>query len=1776
MKKRLICMLLTVLMVVSLFAGAGVSASAETVSYSTMTYRMASGDYVLRICQRLGLNYYVCKPAIMKLNNIQEGQWNKLPVGKLLTLPATDADAVVIATGHGSTAATQTAATTVAAGSTAAATLAATTPSSSATTTASASGDVIWWWIVPYQLRSGETVAAAMNSLGMSASQYWDTIQKINKIKDWGSSRTDTSILLPTVYPPASGFSRVTIYAHRMLASETPANVVASRGLDYNKIKPMLDILNEKYGGVAKVQTGERLFYPIASSGKVYGKDRVDGLYGLFSGLSSDNGTVEFYVNGERVYQAKAGETVTYVIKPAKGKAVKDIVLKLSNGQGDMYLNGSSFVMPASDVTLDASFQSGHTITLKTNYEGKAAVRVDGVGVDGAAKGAKVMVVSTDPSLAVDELYVNYTTLTGAKREQLTNIDQGFVMPDYDVTVEAYLKPVPTYSLFIMENDDQRVPEPDRPINTNGRFSLEVEGAKVTSAARGAEVKIVPDADTGFTVGQIWVFRHNTNVQIGVFNNTFVMPNVEVDVGVRFVPKGNNIRINPVEGGQFYATIGAADPNPSTIANRDANAVDEAGTNVRVYLNWIPDPNQPGYNMAGQAQMDLYDVTRNSDGLRIPVTWVDGAPSFRMPAGGATVTGGVVPAPQTYTARVYLDGVLIPNGQFKDLSFYTKGDSAPERSEFQDGSGTTTSGLATVPTVVGEYIALTYNGGKHITLARYEVWDAAEANMLAEETNQAKKTECFKMPNQSVVIHAYFVSDTVKIAAKDIKVNGSGTVGMLGQDPNNPVNWISVDGVKVGEPFALSLSPSAGYFFNNNPADGKARIKVTRKDNGGDVQLDPNVVPNPVQAVNGDGNPTGEWIFYFDKMPDESVSVEVTFDKIQLWVQLVAVDEVEPVPNQLNAAGSWKVTVNNKDTLVENILTDIYVDYDDTVTISLTDAGSTKYSFVKSIINSVVSTKKSFTLSGELARAAETLNQQGQPLNVTVVLRSKSLSGARNPIALKASVNDVKRGSVGFAIINASPDYQRPVDPLAIATEAYARDTVAIIPQAVLPDQYMTDAKHIRVNLNGGGYIEPTGPVDANGDGKAEEYTFVMPEGGYSSIKVDFIPVSYNLTVNTDPAAAAKALFEVSYQDYTTNNDVLLNTSFKQAPFGSKVKVTLTDAGKKLGVQIDSIDVVPTPTDKPEAITNGFQFTMPAANTTVTVKLSMKDNSDVPTGDPDPVSLAAANQVTLKKPDNNTISLALLYKDKNGTIINEAKPGETVTVEIQDPTGLLDGYEIKGGVINFRADGKTIETAAIGDDLSGSFTMPSTAPAAVIGDLTKQIYKIKVTIADMPEGATVKLNNYTVWNGAELDVGTKFGDALTVDVTGGTIDTATAEGTALPKKTGGLQATGTVPAAADGKTINVIVSFTVPEYTVKTTDAGISFHLKEDCSDTALTAADMVKKGTTVYIKGTTSAYVYMKGVTVTMGGNTETIDTNTDGIASIVLTDNITEATRVTDKKAISVEVKFNGQPEGFEYEVQYPVGTAVSGATVSNVNHSTSDDLKVSLKLPGGYKFTLPTSTKFSDNSSATNPEFTINWANVSNGENVVIELGFNVPPRSLLPITTAGTTIKYYDKDGKDLGYTVPDGTQVYVGATHFNPDRYVNSVTVLGKTISAANAKGYYGPFTITADVLTEVTDIDFTSAEKAITLVFHGIDKNDNSVADDRFEVWLGTTQVSKSVPNITSSSTVTIKAVAGTTLESFSDNVTVTGTIPGTSASVQAVMSKVQNGDKVDVYIYVS
>ena len=92
---RFISLLLCVVMIMSLFTGLAGSASADDV----IVHEVQSGEIMLKICEKHGLNYYACKNAIMQLNGFtSEAQLGKLSVGQKIKLPASDALAGSVST----------------------------------------------------------------------------------------------------------------------------------------------------------------------------------------------------------------------------------------------------------------------------------------------------------------------------------------------------------------------------------------------------------------------------------------------------------------------------------------------------------------------------------------------------------------------------------------------------------------------------------------------------------------------------------------------------------------------------------------------------------------------------------------------------------------------------------------------------------------------------------------------------------------------------------------------------------------------------------------------------------------------------------------------------------------------------------------------------------------------------------------------------------------------------------------------------------------------------------------------------------------------------------------------------------------------------------------------------------------------------------------------------------------------------------------------------------------------------------------------------------------------------------------------------------------------------------------------------------------------------------------------------------------------------------------------------------------------------------------------
>ena len=91
MKKRLISLLLTMVMLVSLCPALATTASADA---QVTTVTLNSGDTVLKLCQNIGVDFYAHKNLIMSLNGLtSEAQFGKMGVGTKVVLPVSNAAA---------------------------------------------------------------------------------------------------------------------------------------------------------------------------------------------------------------------------------------------------------------------------------------------------------------------------------------------------------------------------------------------------------------------------------------------------------------------------------------------------------------------------------------------------------------------------------------------------------------------------------------------------------------------------------------------------------------------------------------------------------------------------------------------------------------------------------------------------------------------------------------------------------------------------------------------------------------------------------------------------------------------------------------------------------------------------------------------------------------------------------------------------------------------------------------------------------------------------------------------------------------------------------------------------------------------------------------------------------------------------------------------------------------------------------------------------------------------------------------------------------------------------------------------------------------------------------------------------------------------------------------------------------------------------------------------------------------------------------------------------
>lgn len=577
MKKRLISLLMTVVMLVSLCSVFTVSAAADA---QVATVTLASGDSVLKICQAHGIDYYTYKDLIMKLNGItDESQFSKLPVGKQIVLPISNAAAAALS---GSTATVS--------GATGAGTTG--TGLTSGTVSSLPSGDRVAYYLVTYKVQRGDTIGSIYSAMGLSYKTYENQVVKLNKLRNINAIQVGQTLTLPTTNPGLSGTTYTTIMAHTMRSGESAYDIACgSYGLSYNSAQAMLQALNNR-DNLGLFRVGETMYIPVAGlvsasttvPGGTTGGSTTTGT--VSSGVNYNlvkqtpvNGSFDLQVGGKSVGTASAGQLVSVVCTPDTGYAVDTIkVVKVGDASTGVAVNSSSFVMPSYAVTVSVTFKQAvqSDIIVSSPVNGSVSAMVDGSIVTKAYAGAQIT-VKTTPAAG---FMLDYVRVTYNENRDSIAVENGkFTMPNFPVTVTAVFKIDPDYnptkgnSIFV---DVQ-----------NAKVVAKVGTNAVTAAKEGDRVTLEVTPDTNYTLESIRVYYDNFTKTANLEKMSFTMPNMPVTIVATVKPTSQaTFEIKKIQNtdGTFVTKVDGKEVNSAKAGQK----VQVVGGSSKSFYNYIP------------------------------------------------------------------------------------------------------------------------------------------------------------------------------------------------------------------------------------------------------------------------------------------------------------------------------------------------------------------------------------------------------------------------------------------------------------------------------------------------------------------------------------------------------------------------------------------------------------------------------------------------------------------------------------------------------------------------------------------------------------------------------------------------------------------------------------------------------------------------------------------------------------------------------------------------------------------------------------------------------------------------------------------------------------------------------------------------------------------------------------------------------------------------------------------------------------------------------------
>ncbi len=575
MKKRLISFLLMLVMLVSLCSVIPVSASADA---QVTTVTVASGDTVLSICQKLGVDFYTYKDLIMKLNGFtSDAAFSKISVGTKLSLPISNAAAAALAGGTVSSTTTGT-------------TTAGTTSSGlvSGTVSSLPTGDHVAYYLATYTVQSGETLGGIYARWGLSYKTYANQIVKLNNLSSVNAIQAGKTLVLPTTNPSIAGSAYTTVMAHTMLAGENAYNIICSDyGLNYTSALTMLQALNNRTN-MGAFRVGEVLYIPVSGvvsstttvtpgGSTTTGTVSTTGAYNLVS-QTPTNGSFDLQVDGKSAKSAAAGKTVTVSAIPDEGYAVDTIkVTKVGDASTVTTVTNNSFVMPAYSAIVSVTFKQSKqsNITVDAAANGAVSVMVDNSSVTKAYAGAKVTVRTTpDSGFMLDNVRVTYNDY----RDTIAVENSTFTMPNFPVTVTATFKVDPNYNPASGSKIFTEV--------TNATITAKVGEKTVDSANAGERVTLSVKPNDNYVLESIKVYYDNFKKTIALDKMTFTMPDEPVTVVAVVKPTADAVfALNVVENTE--GTVKLTVDGKEVTSAKAGQTVKIEGSSSKAFYNYL-------------------------------------------------------------------------------------------------------------------------------------------------------------------------------------------------------------------------------------------------------------------------------------------------------------------------------------------------------------------------------------------------------------------------------------------------------------------------------------------------------------------------------------------------------------------------------------------------------------------------------------------------------------------------------------------------------------------------------------------------------------------------------------------------------------------------------------------------------------------------------------------------------------------------------------------------------------------------------------------------------------------------------------------------------------------------------------------------------------------------------------------------------------------------------------------------------------------------------------